>query len=261
MKKILIYIACLAGFLAVSCKPDAYTGPLDSPVGNWEGTRSQYLFNGEQVADIDSCETTAISFYKQGLCCIEGVKGAFAYTYDQKTGYLQIDNSLWQVITLTGAEVVMQYLYTAYPPEETPEETPEVAPAAEETFNYNPYMDGLKVFEFTMNIVPPSINRVMEYAELEEKDIDYYVLHQANKMILQNIATGAKINIDKVLRETLSKIGNLSSASIPSVICDEHEKFNKKENNIVMSGFGVGLSWGCVALTLNKPLVLPIIYY
>ena len=133
MKKILIYIACLAGFLAVSCKPDAYTGPLDSPVGNWEGIRSQYLFNGEQVADIDSCETTAISFYKQGLCCIEGVKGAFAYTYDQETGYLQIDNSLWQVITLTGAEVVMQYLYTAYPPEETPEDTPEVAPASEET--------------------------------------------------------------------------------------------------------------------------------
>ena len=133
MKKILIYIVYLAGFLAVSCKPDAYTGPLDSPVGNWEGIRSQYLFNGEQVADIDSCETTAISFYKQGLCCIEGVKGAFAYTYDQETGYLQIDNSLWQVLTLTGAEVVMQYLYTAYPPEETPEETPEVAPAAEET--------------------------------------------------------------------------------------------------------------------------------
>ena len=129
MKKIIIYIVCLAGFLAVSCKPDAYTGPLDSPVGNWMGTRSQYLFNGEQVADIDSCETTAISFYKQGLCCIEGKKGAFPYIYDQETGHLQIDNSLWQVLTLTGAEVVMQYLYTAYPPEETPE----VAPASEET--------------------------------------------------------------------------------------------------------------------------------
>ena len=129
MKKIIIYIACLAGFLAVSCKPDAYTGPLDSPVGNWEGIRSQYLFNGEQVADIDSCETTAISFYKQGLCCIEGKKGAFPYIYDQETGHLQIDNSLWQVLTLTGAEVVMQFLYTAYPPEETPE----VAPASEET--------------------------------------------------------------------------------------------------------------------------------
>lgn len=129
MKKIIIYIVCLAGFLAVSCKPDAYTGPLDSPIGNWEGVRSQYLFNGEQVADIDSCETTAISFYKQGLCCIEGKKGAFPYIYDQETGHLQIDNTLWQVLTLTGAEVVMQYLYTAYPPEETPE----VAPASEET--------------------------------------------------------------------------------------------------------------------------------
>ena len=127
MKKILTYILCLAGFMAASCKPDVYTGPLDSPVGNWMGIRSQYLFNGEQVADIDSCETTAISFYKQGLCCIEGKKGAFPYIYDHETGQLQIDNSLWQVLTLTGAEVVMQYLYTAYPPEETPE----AAPAAE----------------------------------------------------------------------------------------------------------------------------------
>ena len=41
--------------MAASCKPDVYTGPLDSPVGNWMGIRSQYLFNGEQVADIDSC--------------------------------------------------------------------------------------------------------------------------------------------------------------------------------------------------------------
>ena len=127
MKKIIL----LAGLAAMvlSCKPEVYTGPLDSPVGNWEGVRSQYLFNGEQVADIDSCETTAISFYKQGLCCIEGKKGAFPYIYDQETGHLQIDNSLWQVLTLTGAEVVMQYLYTVYPPEETPE----VAPASEET--------------------------------------------------------------------------------------------------------------------------------
>lgn len=125
MKKILTYIICLAGFLAASCKPDAYTGPLDSPVGNWMGIRSQYLFNGEQVADIDSCETIAISFYKQGLCCIEGKKGTFPYIYDQETGYLQIGNSLWQVLTLTGAEVVMQYLYTVYPPEETPEVKPD----------------------------------------------------------------------------------------------------------------------------------------
>ena len=128
-------------------------------------------------------------------------------------------------------------------------------------FDYGQKMDGLKVFDFTMNIVPPSINKVMEAIKIKEEDVDYYVFHQANRMILENIATSASIDVNKVLRETLSKLGNLSCASIPSVICDEYEKFNQKEVNIVLSGFGIGLSWGSVALTLNKPKVLPIIYY
>lgn len=100
-----------------ACQPEAYTGPLDSPIGNWQGVRSEYFFNGEEVAAADSCETTAIAFYKQGLCCIENVKGAFPFTYDNNTGYLQIDMSLWEVSVLTGAEMVMTYLYTAYPSE------------------------------------------------------------------------------------------------------------------------------------------------
>ena len=182
MKKIIIYIVCLAGFLAVSCKPDAYTGPLDSPVGNWEGIRSQYLFNGEQVADIDSCETTAISFYKQGLCCIEGKKGAFPYIYDQETGHLQIDNSLWQVLTLTGAEVVMQYLYTAYPPEETPE----VAPASEETPETPDTPEEPEVPE-----VKPDANGVILPAEYHGFTIDsdtngYFYKNEADETVYCN---------------------------------------------------------------------------
>lgn len=182
MKKIIIYIVCLAGFLAVSCKPDAYTGPLDSPVGNWEGIRSQYLFNGEQVADIDSCETTAISFYKQGLCCIEGKKGAFPYIYDQETGHLQIDNSLWQVLTLTGAEVVMQYLYTAYPPEETPE----VAPASEETPETPDTPEEPEVPE-----VKPDANGVILPAEYNGFTIDsdtngYFYKNEADETVYCN---------------------------------------------------------------------------
>ena len=69
-------IAALAAFAA--CQPEAYTGPLDYPDGSWEGIRSEYFFNGEKVADLDSCETTAISFYRQGLCCIENVKNYIA---------------------------------------------------------------------------------------------------------------------------------------------------------------------------------------
>ena len=115
-------IAALAAFAA--CQPEAYTGPLDHPEGSWDGIRSEYFFNGEKVADVDSCETLGVSFYKQGLCCFEGVKGAFPFKYDDQTRYLQIDSSLWEVSVLTGAELVMTYLYTLYPSEP---ETPEVA--------------------------------------------------------------------------------------------------------------------------------------
>lgn len=126
-------------------------------------------------------------------------------------------------------------------------------------FNYGHKMDGLKVFDFTMNTVPVSINKLMQTMNLKDENIDYYIFHQANKMIIENIVTGTDISIDKVLRNTIFKYGNLSCASIPSVICDEYQKFNNKDNTVVLSGFGIGLSWGSVALTLEKPIILPII--
>ena len=122
-KLLLIFTIAITALMA--CQPEVYTGPLDSPAGNWEGVRSEYFFNGEKVADLDSCETLGISFYKQGLCCIEGVKGAFPYVYDDNTKYLQIDSTLWEVSVMTGTELVMTYLYTLYPSEPEKPETPE----------------------------------------------------------------------------------------------------------------------------------------
>ena len=140
MRKLLLIFA-IAVTAVIACQPEVYTGPLDSPAGNWEGVRSEYFFNGEKVADLDSCETLGISFYKQGLCCIEGVKGAFPFTYDNDTRYLQIDSTLWEVSVMTGTELVMTYLYTLYPsepetpvePEEQTETTDPEGPAEPET--------------------------------------------------------------------------------------------------------------------------------
>ena len=118
-----IYIAF--AFIALSCQPDPYLGPLDSPVGNWDGYKGEYFFNGEMVAELDSCEFKGISFYKQGYCCIEGVKGAFPYVYNESNGDLQIDSTLWHVPTLTGAEMIMEFVDRIYPPEPEPEPEPE----------------------------------------------------------------------------------------------------------------------------------------
>ena len=98
-----------------ACKPETYTGPLDSPVGNWKGVRTDYYFAGEMVGEAEGCEYTAISFYPEELCCIEGVKGAFQYAYEHSSGALSIDNTIWSVHTLTGAELVMEYMETIFP--------------------------------------------------------------------------------------------------------------------------------------------------
>ena len=122
--KRLLYIAF--AFLAFSCKPAPYLGPLDSPVGNWDGYKGEYFFDGELVAELDSCEFKGISFYKQGFCCIEGVKGAFPFIYNESNGDLQIDSTLWSVPTLTGEGMVMKFVDRIYPPEPEPEpENPE----------------------------------------------------------------------------------------------------------------------------------------
>jgi len=114
MKRIAIILSI---FLLAACKPDAYLGPLDTPTGNWDGYKGEYYFNGEKVAELDSCVFSAISFYSQGYCCIEGIKGSFPYIYDHASGDLQIDSTLWNVPTLTGAEMVLKYIDRILPSE------------------------------------------------------------------------------------------------------------------------------------------------
>ena len=112
-----------------ACKPEEYTGPLDSPIGNWEGVRTEYYFDGTLVGEAEGCEWPAISFYKEGLCCIEGIKGSFPYTYDYASGALTVENTVWQVHTLTGTEMVMEYLETIFT-EADESETEETVPEA-----------------------------------------------------------------------------------------------------------------------------------
>lgn len=105
MKKYLIIL----GFIALaSCKPEVYLGPLDSPLGNWKGQASEYYFAGENVYASDGCAYSAISFYKDSLCCIEGVKGVFRWTYSGDS--LVVDSTIWKAVDLTGATMVLEHI-------------------------------------------------------------------------------------------------------------------------------------------------------
>ena len=123
-------------------------------------------------------------------------------------------------------------------------------------------MQGRNVFDFTMTRVPQSIKNLLSYACLSPDDIDYVVFHQANKSIINNIASrvGFK-DLSKVPSETLQNYGNLSVASIPSVINDQlNIPLNAGHAKLLLSGFGVGLAWGSAVIDLCK-IYCPAIYF
>lgn len=114
MKGILKTLILVCGALVAisSCKPDIYKGPLDNPYGNWLGVHTDYFFNSETVAQTDACGYSVISFYRQGLCCIEGHKGTLPFSYDHESSSLEVGQDRWTVTTLTGAEMVLEFIGT-----------------------------------------------------------------------------------------------------------------------------------------------------
>lgn len=118
-------------------------------------------------------------------------------------------------------------------------------------------MNGRAVFDFTMNMVPDNISETIKMAELDVSDIDYFVLHQANKSIIENIVRRVGVtDMSRAPTETLAKIGNLAVASIPSAICD-----TSVSGRILMSGFGVGLSFASAIVNLDKVYCPKLIEY
>lgn len=116
---------------------------------------------------------------------------------------------------------------------------------------------GADIFSFAISKVPPSIQAVMQAAGKSCDIVDYLVLHQANKMINDTIARKAGFASDKV-PTSLEKYGNTSSASIPVTLSTNADLFLEKRT-IVACGFGVGLSWGSVLVTLPANAIIPCI--
>lgn len=126
----------------------------------------------------------------------------------------------------------------------------------------NLYMDGAEVFNFSIETEPKAIAEILELSNSTQEDIDYIVFHQANKYIISNIARRLKFPLEKAPSETTGKYGNQSSGSIPCTICDSiNEDVNTKKVKLVLSGFGVGLSWATCQLELDKIYCPEVIFY
>ncbi|MDB4986303.1 MAG: hypothetical protein JWN04_1481 [Myxococcaceae bacterium] len=121
------------------------------------------------------------------------------------------------------------------------------------------HMNGTEVFTFTLKSVPPLLKAVMARAGWTHDDVDSYVFHQASSFMLKTLCRSCGIPVNKFVI-AMENYGNTSSASIPLAICDRlRETLSTQSQRLVLAGFGVGWSWGAVALTLGPLCVLPVL--
>lgn len=104
------------------------------------------------------------------------------------------------------------------------------------------YMNGGAIFDFSSNVVPEMVQDLLDKHNLKQDDIDLFVFHQANKYMINYLRKLLDIDKDKFYI-FMENVGNTVSSTIPIALC-EAKKEGKLKGNILLAGFGVGLSWG-----------------
>lgn len=118
--------------------------------------------------------------------------------------------------------------------------------------NLQSILEGASVFTFGITRPPKSVLAVLEFAGVSKDSIDFFIFHQANKMMNEKISNKLKIAPEKV-PYSLQEFGNTSSASIPLTIVSQlKDVVSSGEHKMLACGFGVGLSWGSVIFNIDS---------
>ncbi len=113
------------------------------------------------------------------------------------------------------------------------------------------YMDGMAIFKFAITRVHKNIESLLGLVGWEKDDIDLVALHQANKFVVEYIGKKLKVPSERV-PVNVSLYGNTGPATIPLLLSDYCSRTNNNLQKVVLSGFGVGLSWGSITCDLSK---------
>ena len=115
-----------------------------------------------------------------------------------------------------------------------------------QTYSYTE-MNGSEVYKFAVRTVPAAISEALEQAKVPADDVKLYLLHQANRRIIEAVAKRLGQSLDK-FPMNLQECGNISAASVP-ILLDKvcRDGMLQVGDKIVLAGFGAGLTWGaCV---------------
>jgi len=111
------------------------------------------------------------------------------------------------------------------------------------------FMNGKDIFDFTSDIVPKLVDDVLKKNDLTQEQVNLFVFHQANKYMINYLRKLLEIDKENfyIFLET---VGNTVSSTIPIALC-EAQKENKLKGNVLLAGFGVGLSYGATVLKIK----------
>ena len=118
-------------------------------------------------------------------------------------------------------------------------------------------MNGQAVFTFGLSTVAASITSLLKDVHMTASDFDHLILHQANRLLNDSIVRKTGFNKDQA-PSSLYDHGNTSCATIPvTMVSQLSDQLSTRKLKLLLSGFGVGLSWGNVILETEKVTVLP----
>ncbi len=108
------------------------------------------------------------------------------------------------------------------------------------------YQEGQAVFKHAVSNMSDVSAQIMEKNNLTKDDVAWLIPHQANLRIIDAVAKRTGVEHDKIIIN-IERYGNTSAASIPLCIWESESKF-KKGDNIILTAFGAGFTWGAVYL-------------
>ena len=112
------------------------------------------------------------------------------------------------------------------------------------------FMDGKAIFDFTSDIVPPMVEETLSKNTINMNDVSLFVFHQANRYMINYLRKLMEIDKDKFYI-FMENVGNTVSSTIPIALY-EAKKEGKLKGNILIAGFGVGLSYGATVLKIEE---------
>ncbi len=121
-------------------------------------------------------------------------------------------------------------------------------------------LDGMEIFNFALREVAANIHELLAYSHTEKGAVNYFVLHQANRLINETVRKKLKIE-PQLVPYSIDVFGNTSSASIPLTMCHALPyELREKQQTLLLSGFGVGYSWGS-AILKTGPMYINLVEY